>query len=275
MINFEYGRPTGLLETVSILRNNPDAILFAGGTDVLVRIKQRTIRPTILIDLKDIAELRGISPIGDRGLRIGAMTTLTELVEDDLVRERCPVLSRGVASMACVQVRNRATVGGNLANASPSADTAPPLIVLDAQLEIFTDGQVRTVNISDFFTGPGETVLSREEILVVITIPDVKRKAHYIKHTLRKAMDIAGVSVCLSKQENGNPDPRLVLGAVAPTPIRIPEAELLLAEGKIKEAAEVAANAARPIDDVRASADYRREIIAPLVQRAYREVFET
>lgn len=273
MIKFEYGCPSSLMEAASIRRNNPDSLFFAGGTDVFVQIKQRLIRPSLLIDLKDVTELYDITAIGEYGLRIGAGTTLTELVEHNLIRERCPVLSHAAATMACIQVRNRGTIGGNLVNASPSADTAPPLIVLDAELEIFDGDQAKSVLINDFFTGPSETVLGRVEILVAITIPDVPRKAHYIKHTLRQAMDIAGVSVCMSKKENGESDPRLVLGAVAPTPFRVPEAEALLAEGKVKEAGEAAAKAAKPIDDVRASSDYRRAVIPPLVERAYHEVF--
>lgn len=275
MTQFEYSRPSSLLEAVATLRNHPHAVIFAGGTDIFVRMKKRAIQPPILIDLKNITDLRGITPVGNSGLRIGALTTLSELVENSLIRERCPVVSEAAAMMACVQVRNRGTLGGNLANASPSADTAPPLMVLDAQLEIFSNGNIRTVNISDFFAGPGETILSAEEILIAVIIPDSKRKASYIKHTLRKAMDIAGVSVCLSRREDGDPDPRLVLGAVAPTPIRVPEAELLLAKGKVTEAADVAANATHPIDDVRASANYRREIIQPLVHRIYRKVFQS
>lgn len=273
MTNFEYCRPSSLLEAITILRDVPGAIFYAGGTDVLVRLKQQAITPSLLVDLKGISELQSVSPLGDFGLRIGAMTSLTELTENELIRDRCPVLHRAAATMASVQVRNRATMGGNLVNASPSADTAPPLMVLDTSLEIFNGGEGRTVPIADFFTGPGESVMKDGEILVAIIIPDVPRKAHYIKHTLRQAMDIAKVGVCLSRKINGEPDPRLVLGAVAPTPIRVPEAEALLAEGKVKEAGQAAAKAARPIDDVRASADYRRQVIPPLVIRAYNEVF--
>lgn len=275
MINFEYGRPSSLMETASLLRNNPGAILFAGGTDVLVQIKQRAIRPPLLIDLKGIPGLSDISPVGEQGLHIGAMATLSSLAESELIRIRHPVIAQAAATMACLQVRNRGTVGGNLANASPSADTAPPLMVLDAELEIFTGDETRKVPIHKFFTGPGETVLEEGEILSGILVPDVRRRAFYIKHTLREAMDIAAVGVCLSRREDEDPDPRLVLGAVAPTPLRVPEAEALLAEGKVTEACEAAASAARPIDDVRSSADYRRTVIYPLVERAYQEVFGT
>jgi carbon-monoxide dehydrogenase medium subunit len=273
MINFEYGCPTSLMETASLLRNNPGAILFAGGTDVLVRIKQRTLSPPLLIDLKGISELSEISPLGEHGLRIGATATLTDLFEDALIRDRHPVISQASATMACLQVRNRGTVGGNLANASPSADTAPPLMVLNAELEIFNGDEIRTIPIESFFTGPGENILNEGEILSGILVPDVPRRAVYIKHTLREAMDIAAVGVCLSRRETGDPDPRLVLGAVAPTPIRVPKAEAFLAKGKVKEAGEAAAAAAAPIDDVRSSADYRRAVISPLVERAYQEVF--
>jgi len=273
MSNFEYCRPATLLEATSILLENPGAVLFAGGTDVLVRVKQRLLSPTLLVDLKGISELQSVSSVGENGLRIGAMTTLTDLIENNIIRQRCPVLSQAAGKMACVQVRNRGTIGGNLANASPSADTAPPLMVMDAELELSDGATSRRVPIVEFFTGPGETVMTEGEILVGIIVPDVARKAYYIKQTLREAMDIAAVGVCMSKRLEGDPDPRLVLGAVAPTPIRVPEAEALLAEGKVEEAAKCAAQAAKPIDDVRSSAEYRRDVIAPLVERAYRRVF--
>ncbi|TKJ42384.1 hypothetical protein CEE37_01505 [candidate division LCP-89 bacterium B3_LCP] len=273
MIQFEYGCPGSLMETTSILRNNPEAVLLAGGTDILVRIKQGMIQPAMLVDIKSITELHGISSIEQNGLRIGALTTLTELVENDLIRNRCPVLSAAALSMACVQVRNRATIGGNVANASPAADTVPPLMAFDAELEIFADEDIKRVPIGEFFTAPGETVLQENEILTAILIPDTARKAHYIKHTLREAMDIAGVGVCVSRKTQGAPDPRVVLGAVAPTPIRVPAAEQFLSEGKIEEACAAAVDAARPIDDVRASASYRKDVIYPLVKRASYAVF--
>lgn len=274
MKNFEYSRPGSLMEAVSVLKDNPGAIPYAGGTDILVRMKQNLISPPLLVDLKNIPELKGIDAIGGHGLRIGAAMLLNELCDNELIRQRCPVLSEAAVTMACDQVRNRGTVGGNVANASPSADTVPPLIVHNAELEIFSAGDTKRVPIEDFFTGPGESVLQSGDLLVSIHLPDVARKASYLKHTLREAMDIAAVGVCLSRRLEGDSDPRLVLGAVAPTPIRVPEAEALLANGKVDEAAEAAARAARPIDDVRASADYRREVIIPLVKRAYKVVFE-
>lgn len=273
MMKFEYCRPSSLLEAASILQQNPGAIPFAGGTDVFVMLRQGRIAPSMLVDLKNIADLEGVSPLGDAGLRLGAMSTLTDLLENNLIQRRCPVLADAAATMACVQVRNRGTIGGNLVNASPSADTAPPLMALDATLLISDGMTTRQIPIRDFFTGPGQTVMARGEMLVAILIPDVSRRAHYIKQTLRQAMDIAAVGVCLSRKTEGDPDPRLVLGAVAPTPIRVPEAEALLVEGKVEEAAIVAAKTAVPIDDVRASADYRRQVIPPLVERAYRKVF--
>ncbi len=274
MSSFEYSRPASLEEAAAVIQENPGALFYAGGTDILVRFKQGLLRPPLLVDLKKIPELCGVTPIGEYGLRLGAMTTLSELIENPLVTRRCPVLSRAAASMACVQVRNRATLGGNLANASPSADTAPALIVHDAEMEVFSGGKTRRVPIAGFFTGPGETVMEKGDILVAVHIPDVQRKAHYIKHTLRRAMDIAAVSAALSRRMKGDPDPRLVLGAVAPTPLRVPQAETLLARGEVEKAAQAAASAAQPIDDVRSSAAYRHTVIAPLVRRAYQIVFK-
>ncbi len=273
MKNFDYSQPSSLEEAASVLSDNPGAIPYAGGTDILVRMKQGALEPPILVDVKNIPELTGITSIGSNGLRIGANTSLSELIDNELIQQRCPVLAESAATMACEQVRNRGTIGGNLANASPSADTAPALIVCDAELEIFSAGATKIVSIDKFFTGPGQSALTPGDILVAIRIPDVARKAVYIKQTLREAMDIAAVGVCLSRRLDGQPDPRLVLGAVAPVPLRVPEAEELLAAGKVEEAAEAAAKAATPIDDVRASADYRRQVIVPLVKRAYKVVF--
>jgi carbon-monoxide dehydrogenase medium subunit len=274
MNSFEYSRPASLEEAAAVMQDNPDAVFYAGGTDILVRFKQGLITPPLLVDLKKVPELSGVTPIGEYGLRLGAMTSLSELIENPLVAQRCPVLSQAAASMACVQVRNRATLGGNLANASPSADTAPALIVHDAEIEIFSGGKTRRVPLAEFFTGPGETVMEKGDILIAVHIPDIQRKAHYIKHTLRRAMDIAAVGVALSRRAEGDPDPRLVLGAVAPTPLRVPQAEVLLERGEVEKAAQAAAEAAKPIDDVRSSAEYRREVIAPLVKRLYRIVFK-
>ncbi len=273
MKQFEYSRPASMLEAVSVLQSTPGAIPYAGGTDILVRMKQGIIAPQMLVDLKKVPEMQDVTPIGDYGIKIGAMTTLSELVENELIRQRSPALSQAAATMACEQVRNRGTLGGNLANASPSADTAPALIVLDTEIEYFSGEAMKKIPIADFFTGPGETVMKPGDLLVSITIPDIARKAHYIKQTLREAMDIAAVGVCLSMKIHGELSSRLVLGAVAPTPIRVPAAEALIDKGKIDEAAEEAARAAAPIDDVRSSAEYRRAVIAPLVKKAYQIVF--
>lgn len=271
---FEYSRPASLQEAAVVMQEHPGAVFYAGGTDLLVRLQQHVIQPSLVVDLKNIPELDGITPVGKAGLRLGALVSLVRLIEDPQVRRRCPVLSQAASLMASVQVRNRATLGGNLANASPSADTAPPLIVHDAQVEIFTDGDIKKVPLAEFFTGPGETVMKKGAILVAVHVPDIRRRAHYLKQTLRRAMDIATVSVALSRKMDGDPDPRLVLGAVASVPLRVPQAEALLAQGDVEKAAQAAAEAAQPIDDVRASAAYRRTVIAPLVKQAYRSVFK-
>jgi CO/xanthine dehydrogenase FAD-binding subunit len=258
------------------------AALLAGGTDVLVQMRTEKRIPEAVIDIKRITALGGGIRTAPGGkIAIGALTALSELEHSALLRKALPVLPAAVAVMASPQVRNRGTVGGNLCNAAPSADTAPPLLALDASVRIHTLKGVRIVPLAEFFTGPGATILGTKAILGAIVLPKQPKglRAAYKKHGVREAMECAVVSVAVAvaKEKGIIRHARIVLGAVAPTPLRVPAAEALLVghDGgplDVLAAAGEAAEAARPISDVRGSSGYRREMVRCLVRRALEEV---
>ena len=285
MKSFEYFAPTSLEDAMGLLkRYGGKAKALAGGTDLLVQMKERTVTPSYLIDLKHIPGLSGIRHSKRQGLRIGALTTLNEILASESIEEKYPALIQGAEWIGCVQVRNQATIGGNLCNASPSADMAPGLIALDAKARIVGPEGARELPLEAFFRGPGRSALRNGEILteVVISDPPPRSGASYIRHTPRVAMDIAVVGVGAYIALNGEKsceDARIVLGAVAPTPIRVRRAERIL-KGKpleeplIERAAQRASEASKPIDDVRGSVAFRREIVAVLIRRTLKEAIE-
>jgi len=281
---FEYYAPATLEAAVEIMARYDEGVYpVAGGTDLIPKMRYGQIQPKVVVNLKRIPGLAEITPQEDGGLRIGALATLTQIAKSSHVRERYPMVAQIAGKMASVPIRNLATVGGNLCNAAPSADLAPPLIALDAEAVIFGPQGERRVLLEAFFTGPGSTVLQRGELLTAVVVPPPDPHAHgtYLKHAHREALDIAIVGVAalvhFDPQEPVCRDARIVLGAVAPTPIRAREAEALLrdaplTEERIAEAGRLAAEASRPIDDVRGSAWYRREMVAVLTRRALQAV---
>ena len=276
---FEYYSPKTIEEATRILADCGDAArVLAGGTDLLIRMKRKQWLPRAVMNLKRVLGLRDISLNGE--LRLGALVTLNELIYSPIICEHFPVLAYTASKMAGVQVRNLATVGGNLCNASPAADTAPPLIALNARAVIVSTRGERVVSLDEFFVGVGKSVLAPDEILREILVPrDQAVRSSFIKLEHREAMDISIASVAVSlKIENRQSkiancqDARIVLGAVAPTPVRAKRAEEILRGNeltaeRIAEAARVAASEAQPIDDVRGSAWYRREMIEVLTRR--------
>ena len=284
MRKFDYQKVVTLEEALDALLNSKGASFFmAGGTDLLVKIKEGVIDPRRVIDLKGIPEMDGFSLSKDH-ISIGALTTIRTLESSPELRKKVPLLARAAAKLGSVQVRNRATLGGNLCNGAPSAETAPALLALDARAEIYGKGGRRFVDLRDFFLGPGSTILEKGELLTSLKIP-LAGKPHgavYYNLTTRKAMDIAfvGVAVLLEIDEDKRiSKARIALGAVAPTPIRAPSAEKVL-EGRhpdaetIRESAELAARSSSPISDLRASADYRREMVKRLCQRGLQEAYD-
>ena len=277
---FEYHAPLTIAEALDqISQYGEKGKVFAGGTDLLVSMKKREVVPEHLINLKDVGELEGIKYDKAEGITIGALTTIGDIERSNIVREKFCTLWDAVKVMAAPQVRNLGTIGGNLCSAVPSADTAPPLIALGASLKLTGIDQERKVPVEDFFKGPGESVLKPDEILTEIFIPNLPEKSGgaYIKLMRRNAMDLAlvGVAAYMRLDEKGKAckAARIALGAVAPTPIRAPGAERALINKNIdedlaKEAGKIASQEASPINDIRASKEYRREMVGVLTKRA-------
>ena len=279
---FDYVKPKGVSEALEILRENKNGRfrVYAGGTDVIPKIKERVMpAPEALVDLKGISELNYISHDEKDGLRIGALASIHDVVHAPIVKEKYAMLARAAASIASVQVQNRGTIAGNICNAVSSADSAPALLCLGAKALCEGNRGERVIDLDKFFLGPGKTVLAEDELLKEIHIPSVKGKGVYIKLSPRSRMDLAVVGVAAFADVEGGifKDIRIALGAVAPTPMRAVNAEnRLMGESVndrlIEETAAMAAGEAKPIDDHRASAEYRRMMVEVLVKRAIREI---
>lgn len=287
MGKFEYHEPKSLKDACSLLlRLQGKAMAIAGGTDLLVNMEEDKLKPNHLINLKSISDtnLQGIRYDKNGGLTLGALTRIREIENSDLIREKFPILSQAAHVLGTVQARNLATVGGNLCNASPAADMAPPLICLGSKLRIVgTDGE-RFIMLEDFFQGPGQTVLRTGEIVTEIQVPPMPSysKGVYLKHTIRRMLDLAivgvGVVINLEPSTNVCKEVKIALGAVGPTPMRSKKAEEVIkgkkiTEGIIENAAEKAMEESKPIDDHRSSAEYRRHMVRILAKRGISSVF--
>jgi len=280
MRRFEYFEPATLGEAVALLaRYQGRAQPLAGGTDLLVELKEQLRRADCVIDIKKIPGIGGLGFDARQGLRIGALATAREVEISPIVLEKYVSLAQAARELGSIQVRNRATIIGNVCRASPSADTLPPLIADGAQVVIHGGRGERQIALEDFFTGPGKTVLEPDELVTEIRVPAPAPRTGkvYIKHGRRKAMELATVGVAVTLTENA--DVRIVLGAVASTPIRAKKAEALLRGKKIdaaliERAAQAAIEESRPISNVRASAEYRRDMVGVLTRRAIVKALE-
>ncbi len=285
---FDYFSPRSVEEAMDLLSRKTGSVkILAGGTDLINGIRQRTVFPSALLSLRRISSLRSLSLDHEhRELKIGPMTTLTEIATSSLVSQEAPILAQAAGRVGSVQIRNRGTIGGNICNASPAADTVPPLVVLQSRVAVTGPEGTRTIPMEQLYLGPGKTALREDEILTEIRVPlpPEGSKGVYLKQGLRKAMDIAivGVGVLLvftSSKREGCKDIRIALGSVAPTPLRAFRAEQVirgktLEEGLIREAAKEAGEESRPISDIRASAEYRKELVVVLTERAIRKAME-
>jgi aerobic carbon-monoxide dehydrogenase medium subunit len=278
---FEYFAPRSLAEAAETLAQyNGEACAVAGGTDLLLKLKAGRLSLRAIVNLKRLPELRGLE--FNSHLRLGALTTLEEIKRSPVVRRHYPALSDAAATMASVQIRNLATVGGNMCNAAPSADLAPIFIALNAAAHLAGPKGERRVPLEDFFTGPGQTVLAPGELLVALEVPPRAGSSLYLKHAPREHMDIAvvGVGLAIQLSDGRCESARVVLGAVAPIPLRArrAEAELTgrpLTAERIDRAAKIAAEEAKPIDDVRGSAWYRRRMVEVLTRRGLETWIQT
>lgn len=277
---FDYYRPSTIQEILGLLsRMDGGLSLFAGGTDLLVAMKERRLTPRALVDVKHIPALSAIH-VDDGGLRLGAAVSTRQISRSPIVRQRFPLIAAALKILGSMQVGNRATLGGNLCNASPAADSAPPLLALQASVGLVGPSGERRVALEEFFLGPGRTVLDHE-LLVEVQVPEAPSRGRGIFYKLgpRGAPEdicIASVAVFAAADENSERwrDVRIALGAVAPTPIRARHAEASLqgqplCSTSAKEAGRLAAEKdAQPITDIRGSSGYRRALVRVLVERA-------
>ena len=276
---FDYYAPNTIDEAVALLHQlREGARPVAGGTDIVVQMKEGRTKfpyPQMVVSLDRITALRGISFSEADGLRVGAGTRMSEIAAHPVIRERYQALAEGAGVVGSYQTMNMGTIGGNVCNAAPSADTAPPLLIVDAQCIIVGPTGRRTIPLTQFFRGPGLTCLQPGELLAELRLPTPPSgtASAYLRHTPRKQMDIAVVGIGVALTIGGTiSHARVSLGAVAPTPIRAPKTEAAL-EGQapsddvFARAAETAASEASPIEDVRGSADFRRHLVKVMTAR--------
>ena len=278
MKRFDYLAPHNLDEALTMLSEHPEATALAGGTNVLVQIKEGHREASALLSLKGLPELHQLRT--EEGLTIGAAVTFQKLAADSTIRHDYHALATAAGLIGSVQTRNMATIGGNICNASPSADSVPPLLIFQAQAVLSSVRGTRTVALREFFVGPGETVLQPGELLKQIYLPAPVARAgsSYVRHIPRQAMDISvvGVAAFLALDEAGQiADAQIALGAVAPTPLLTTAAAAQLighspSEELWRKAGSVAAQEADPVDDLRASIAYRRHLVDVLTQEALR-----
>lgn len=277
---FDFYQPVTLQEASRLLREKgPGGRFLAGGTDLVIAMKEKGLLPNYIVDLKRVPAISGIRQNPDGSISLGALTTMYEIETSPLIKKKFNFLAQSAAEVGSIQIRNRATIGGNMCNATPSADTAPALIALGASAKISGTAGERSISLEEFFSGPGQTVLSADEILTEIIIPRTPPGlvGEYIKFSPREMMDLAYVGVAVAydfePQKRTCAGVRIVLGAVAPTPIRAKRAEAtvegqVLNESLAENAGNIAAEEAKPISDVRSTADYRRAMVAAMTKRA-------
>ena len=278
---FQFLEPETFEEVHQLVeKNKGDAVLMAGGTDLLVNLKRKVIKAKVVISLEKIKSLKQVHYSESAGLTLGSMVTVSELVETPIIKQKFPLLAIAANKIGSPQIRNRATIGGNICTARPAGDTIGPLTAYGAEVQLVLGKETRWEPISKFITGPGKTTRKEGEVLAAIRIKPFPANTgvSYIKYGVRKAMEIAMVSVTTAITFNGDKCEKatIVLGAVAPTFIRSNEAEEALVSHKVtlsaaEKAAELAAGGCRPITDVRASAEYRRDLVRVLTKRGIME----
>lgn len=277
---FEHSKPRTISEAVELATEGENVRYLAGGTDLLPQMRAGTRSVQTLVDIKHIDELSQFGETEEGGLSIGAGCVLTDIAGHPRVRKDYPLLAQCCLSVGSYPLRNRATMAGNICNASPAADTAAALLCLDAAVTVTGGMGSRSVPVAEFFKGPGQTVLDRGELVTAVTLPRASagRNGRYLRLSRRRGVDLATVGVLVTggaRGDGGNGGGaahRVSLVAVAPRPIRVTESEAVLdqegpTEGAARKAAEAAQAAASPISDVRGSAEYRSEMVFVLVRR--------
>ena len=283
MKSFDYAAPATLAEALALLAKNPEARLLAGGTDLLVQLKSGRRETPLVVDIKRIPELKAIEFDAAKGLTIGAAVPCILLARHADLRRVYPALLEVVSLIGGTLVQGRASLGGNLCNAAPSADSVPLMIALSAQARVAGPGGVRDVPVEDFCVAPGKNLMAAGEFLVSIffPMPAPGTHAHYLRFIPRNEMDIAvvGVGVSTTVQDGRIAAARIALASVAPTPLYVKAAgDSLIGQAPtpeaIAKAASLAQEAAKPISDMRAPADYRRHLCGVLTRRALNATLE-
>jgi carbon-monoxide dehydrogenase medium subunit len=286
--SFDYWEAPSLDMALTELEiSGADAKVIAGGTDLVLNMKKKKILPRRVISLHNLKELDFIRT-QDSEVRIGALTRHADIAADPALKTHLPILCEAVGLIGSWQIRNVGPIGGNICNASPAADSIPPLMALNAQLIVASKTAEKKIPLLSFFTGPGETVLERNQILkeIVIELPKKRSAGCYLKLRRRKAVDVSLAGVAFQAETTSDEKTlasvAIALGGVAPTPVRVPKAEAILtglsvdeAMTKISDCAGIAAQEANPIDDVRASASYRRNIVDAFLQQCAQKVLHT
>lgn len=274
---FTYARPTSLAAAIALLeRYGPEARPLAGGTDLIIRLRDGTLQPTVVIDLKRIAELApAIREDGGR-LAISATTVMTDITLDERVRRFFPALVEAAAVVGSVQIRNRATLAGNICNASPAADTAPSLLVYGAEVVASGSSGTRRIPIADFFVRSGQTTLERGELVTAIELPVPTRRTGsvHLRRTRRRGHDLASVTLCCRVDEDGVT--RIAYGSVGPRPVLVVDESGVLADPTAADEAKTTilermfADASPSPRSMRASPEYRLAMLRVLGARAVR-----
>jgi len=283
---FDYVAPQTVEEAVAVLsENGSDARMLAGGSDIIAQLKEGRREVKVLVDVKKIPAANELAFNSRQGLTIGAGVSCCDIYENEHVASNYPALVDSTELIGSIQIQGRATIGGNLCNASPAADTIPTLIVLGATAKIAGLGGVREVAVEDFCTAPGQTVLQGGEFLVSLHFPPpaANSGAYFLRFIPRNEMDIAVVnaaaSVVLDAGKNAFESARIAVGAVAPVPLYLPAAGAALAgsdvsDQSIEMAAEIARQSARPITDMRGTIEQRVHLAGVLTRRAVRGAVE-
>jgi xanthine dehydrogenase FAD-binding subunit len=281
---FDYFAPQTLQETFELLeKHGKDAKLLAGGTDLIVSLRAREQRPKSLIDIKGVKELHELSFDEKRGLTVGAAVNLNKLIHNDAVSKNYPLLNEAVSTIGDYEIRNRATLVGNICNGSPAADSAPALLVLDANVNIASQKGKRTVPVREFHTGVKKTVLANNELVTSISVPTPPKgyKGGYLKgrRTVGEDLTVVGVGGLVTPGSKGGKSVRLAYASVAPTPVRALEAEKVFESNKplndlLDQAMPIVRKTVSPISDVRGGKDYRMNLVEVLTRRLLRQLWE-
>jgi CO/xanthine dehydrogenase FAD-binding subunit len=262
--------PRSLADAVKMLRDEGPLVPMAGCTDLYVALNFGTLHPTRFLNLWNLDSLRGIEVRGAT-LRIGALTTYTDIITSAAIRRRLPMLAAAAREIGGVQIQNRGTLGGNVANASPAGDTLPVLLAVDAVVELRSAAGTRRVPMTSFYTGYRQSVARPDELIVGFEIPAVRGRQWFRKVGTRAAQAIAKIVVAgVWDSARRDPRPRLAMGSVAPTPLRLSQTGEALGRGaSLAEAQEILQREIAPIDDMRSTAEYRRNVAANLLGQFY------